>query len=57
MMLPYSSVLYSIGDVCLSKFSKLFLMMPSILKPLLTMCALCMWNLSLLSTMMPMSHS
>ena len=54
-MFPYfsigrTSVLYSIGTVCSSKFSKLFLMMPSILKPLFTMCAVCMWNLSLLST-------
>ena len=35
MMFPYSSigwtsVLYRIGTVCSSKFSKLFLMMPSI---------------------------
>ena len=48
-MVPYSSVgwtniLYSIGTVCSSKFLKLFLMMPSILKPLMTMCAVCMWN-------------
>ena len=62
MMFPYSSigrtsVLYSIGTVCSSKFSKLFLIMPSILKPLFTMCAVCMWNLSLLSTMMPRSRS
>ena len=47
MMFPYSSigrtsVLYSIGAACSSKFSKLFLMMPSILKPLFTMCAVCM---------------
>ena len=61
-MFPYSSigqtsVIYSIGTVCSSKFSKLFLMMPSILKPLLTMCVVCMWNLSLLSTIMPKSRS
>ena len=62
MMFPYSSigqtcVLYSIGTVCLSKFSKLFLMMPSILKQLLAMYAVCMWNVSLLSTMMTRSIS
>ena len=55
MMYPYSSigqtsVLYSIGTVCSSKFSKLCLMMPSILKPLFTMSAVCKWNLSLLSS-------
>ena len=49
-MFPYSgigrtSVLYSIGTVCLSKSLKVFLMMHSKLKPLFTICAVCMWNL------------
>ena len=62
MMSPYSSIgrtndLYSIGTVCSPKFPKLFLMIPSIMITLLIMCAVCMWNLSLLSTMMPISRS
>ena len=59
---PYSSVgrtivLKSSGTVSLSSFSKDLLIKPSILNPLATAWAVCMWNRSSLSTTTPRSFS